>query len=110
MKVLLDECCPGPIKRAVNGFPIFTVDDAGVKGLSNGTLLSEIEGKFENLVTADKNFRYQQRLSDRQVAIIELPTNSWPKLKSLIPALEAAIKGAKPGEYIVISRHPPVRQ
>lgn len=108
MKVLLDECCPSPIKRAIKGFEIFTVEDAGVKGLSNGSLLSAIEGRFEILVTADKNLRYQQRLVNRQIAIIELPNNSWPNLKALMSALKATIARAKPGDYLIIPPYPAV--
>ncbi|MGZ8938730.1 MAG: DUF5615 family PIN-like protein [Limisphaerales bacterium] len=108
MKVLLDECCPAPIKKAIKGLEILTVEEAGLKGLANGTLLSAIEGKFAVLITADKNLRYQQNLTNRQVAIIELPTNSWLEIKALIPVLQATIARAQPGDYLIIPPHPTV--
>ena len=108
MKVLLDECCPSPIKRVIKLFTIFSVEDAGLKGLSNGKLISAIDGEFHILITADQNLRYQQNLAGRQIAIIELPFNSWPSLKPLMPILEAAIARARPGDYLIIPPHPSV--
>ena len=108
MKVLLDECSPAPIKRALKSIPIFTIEDAGMKGLDNGELVAAAEGKFDVIVTADKNLRYQQNLTSRKIAIIELPFNSWPRLKPLISILEATLVRVKPGEYLIIPPQPSV--
>lgn len=43
--------------------------------MKNGRLLAALEGVYDVLLTADKNLRYQQNLTGRQLAIIELPTN-----------------------------------
>jgi hypothetical protein len=108
MKVLLDECSPAPIKRAVQNSQVFTIEEAGLKGLSNGDLIAAAEGKYDVLITADKNLRYQQSLTTRAIAIIELPHNSWPRLKTLMPILEATISRAKPGDYLIIPPTPSV--
>jgi predicted nuclease of predicted toxin-antitoxin system len=39
MKLLLDECMPRRIRRDIAGHEVFTVEQAGLKGLRNGELL-----------------------------------------------------------------------
>jgi predicted nuclease of predicted toxin-antitoxin system len=63
MKVLLDECCPQPLRTALSGAEIFTVDMAKLKGLKNGELVKAAEASFDVLITADKSLRYQQNLA-----------------------------------------------
>jgi hypothetical protein len=50
-------------------------------------------------ITADKNLRYQQNVQSRRIAILELPTNRWPKLIQLRQEVEAVLLGIRPGEY-----------
>lgn len=108
MKVLLDECSPAPIKRTLKNLQIFTIEEAGLKGVENGALIAAAEDKFDVIITADKNLRYQQNLRNRKIAIIELPFNSWRRLKTLLPVLEATIARIKPGEYLIIPPQPTV--
>jgi hypothetical protein len=103
MKVLLDECCPRPLKNALSGGDIFTVEIAGLKGIKNGDLISAADGKFDVLITADKNLRYQQQLKNRKLAIIELPFNSWKRLRTMIAPIQNALNAIKSGEYVEIS-------
>jgi len=102
MRVLLDECCRKPLKNYLPGFEVFTVEQADFKGLKNGDLLSAAIGKFDVLITADKNLRYQQNLKGRTLAIIELPMNSWKRLKPLVPGILAALSRIKAGQYLVV--------
>lgn len=51
----------------------------------------------------DKNLRYQQNLADRKIAIIELPSNRWPVLKSLREEILQAVAAATPGSYLTIA-------
>jgi hypothetical protein len=102
MKVLLDECCPRPLRNSLSDVDVFTVEMTQLKGLKNGDLVNAVNGVFDVLVTADKNLRYQQNLAKRQIAIIELPFNSWKRLQPLIPALQQALTGIKPGDYMEI--------
>jgi hypothetical protein len=103
MKVLLDECCPKPSAAALDGFEVPTIEQAGLKGVVNGLLISSAEFDFDVLVTADKNLRYQQNLKRHRLAIVELPFNSWPRLRQLVPAIISSIERIRPGQYLIIS-------
>jgi hypothetical protein len=46
--------------------------------LDNGHLLAAAEAEFDALITTDQNLRYQQNLAGRRLAILVLPTTSWP--------------------------------
>jgi len=49
----------------------------GWAGIKNGELLRLAEGLFDVFVTADQNIRYQQNLSNRQIAILELSRTTY---------------------------------
>lgn len=55
---------------------------------------------FDAFVTTDKNLRYQQSLTGRTLAVLVLPTASWPKLREHLPAIVAAIDALQPGNYV----------
>jgi hypothetical protein len=74
MKILLDECVPRPLRKLLVGHETSTAQEAGFGGIENGELLRRAEGRFDLFITADKNLRYQQNLTGRKIAIIELPT------------------------------------
>jgi len=57
---------------------------------------------FEVFITADQNLRYQQNLTVRQIAIVELPTNWLPLMPSLVPAIQDALASITPGSYTKI--------
>lgn len=110
MKVLLDECSPAPLKKSLKQFEVFTIEEAGLKGFGNGDLIAAAEPRFEVLLTADKNLRYQQNLTGRRLAIVELPFNSWPRLKSLVRVIDATLFRVKPGDYLIIPAEPGLLQ
>ena len=83
MRIILDENVPFALRRMLTARQVTTVQQAGFRGLQNGALLAALEGEFDVLVTADKNLRYQQNLTGRTLAIVELPTNRWSLLRPL---------------------------
>ena len=103
MRIILDENLPKPLKRIFSGHTVTTVQEQGLSGTPNGALIARLEGAFEVFVTADKNLRYQQNLSGRRLAIVELPTNRLPLLRPLFPRISAAVESVAPGEYLQIS-------
>jgi hypothetical protein len=77
----------------------------GWRGISNGELLAAAEpAGFGVLIVADKNLRYQQNLSARRIAILELWTNHRPTLEKHFPELHAAVARIRPGEYLVLEK------
>ena len=103
MRVLLDENLPRPLIKQLRNHEYSTAQIQGWKAVENGELLGLIEQyKWDVFLTGDKNLRYQQNLSSRQVAIIELPTNRWPILRRMIEPIQKAIDSALPGAYIIV--------
>lgn len=102
MKLLLDECTPRILKRRLAGFEVSTVQDAGWTGIKNGELLRLAEGHFDVFITTDRNLRYQQNLTGRQLAVIELPTNQVPIVAELASAIKGALEKIAAGDFIEI--------
>jgi len=103
MKIILDENLPKPLKEIFPGHEVATVQEQGLSGTINGELLAHMEGMFDVFITADKNLRYQQNLSGRILAIIELPTNRLPLLRPMFSRIAAAVELIKPGKYVELS-------
>lgn len=57
------------------------------------------EASFEALITTDQNLRYQQNLTGRRLAILVLPTTSWPVIQSKLPDIAAAVDGLQAGDF-----------
>jgi hypothetical protein len=55
-------------------------------------------------VTTDKNLRYQQSLTGRQIAILVLWTTSWPELRGHASLIESATLGLHAGEFRELER------
>src|SRR5438874_1229514 len=107
MTIILDENLPFGLRRMLAPRPVTTVQLAGFAGTKNGPLLALLEGAFDIFLTGDKNLRYQQNLSGRRLAIIELPTNRWPLLRPLESRIVSAVDTCQPRDYIVIELPPP---
>ena len=68
--------------------------------LDNGELLTAAESEFDVLVTTDKNLRYQQKLAARHLAVLILPTTSWPQLQAQQGQIVAVINALRSGEVV----------
>jgi len=103
MRVLIDECLPGPLQASITGHELRTVQQMGWDGIKNGELLNLAGAQFDVFLTADKNLRYQQNLSGRNLAIVLLPTNHWPTLRQHIPEVQAALYTVSPAGFSVVA-------
>jgi predicted nuclease of predicted toxin-antitoxin system len=102
VRILFDENVPFPLQKFFPDDVVATVQQQGWSGMTNGELVQCADGNFDVLVLADKNLRYQQNLSQRQIAFVELPTNRWPLLVPLAPRIVAAVSAALPGGYTIL--------
>lgn len=107
-RVLLDHCVPRRVRQALAVCEVSTAYQQGWNELKNGALLEAAErAAFDVLVTADKNLRYQQRLTSRRIAVVELPTNTLPDLLPHFAAIADAVNRVQPGGYLELSFPPP---
>jgi predicted nuclease of predicted toxin-antitoxin system len=99
MRILFDQGTPVPLRRALASHSVSTAFEMGWSNLENGDLLRAAEGRFEVFVTTDKNLRYQQNLTGRQLAILVLPTTNWLEIQQYESAVATAVNSLQPGEY-----------
>jgi predicted nuclease of predicted toxin-antitoxin system len=99
MKILLDECVPWPMHRLLTGHECRTAQQQGWAGVKNGQLLQLAESEFNLFITSDQNLRYQQNLSGRSIAILELSTNKLHRIEAAAELIRAGIAALKPGEF-----------
>jgi hypothetical protein len=104
MKLLLDECVPVQVRNALPEHEIHSATDPQWRGLSNGELLHLAEQQeFNVIIVADKNMRYQQNLSGRNIAILELWTNHRPTLEQHFQYIKTAVEQMLPGQYLELT-------
>ena len=74
MKLLLDESVPRPLGTCVpERFEIYTVQQMGWTGRSNGELLRlAADDDFAALITADQGIEYQQNLQNLTIPVVVL--------------------------------------
>lgn len=106
MRILLDENIPVQLRNAFHRHVVASVNDAhvGWKNIKNGRLLAEMEGRFDLLITADKNIYAQQTLSDRPISILVLPTNTRKDVLLLSERITEVVDGMGVGEYAVLEK------
>ncbi len=91
---------PQPLRPLLTQFEISTAQEMGWGQVKNGDLLKRAEGIFDAFVTADQQLKYQQNLKGRQLAILVLSTNRWPKVKAKAPEIIKALQSLRPGDYM----------
>lgn len=98
MRILFDQGTPVPLKEHLPGHSVRTAYELGWSTLRNGELLARAEEQFDVLVTTDRNLRFQQNLAERKLAVVVLPTTSWPRLLTVAAGIAAFLVTVPPGE------------
>lgn len=96
MRILFDQGTPAPLRQSLTAHTVSTAYEMGWSALSNGDLIDAAEAQFDVFVTTDQNLKYQQNLTGRRLAILDLPYASWPKLQVNVPTIVAAIESMSP--------------
>jgi hypothetical protein len=76
-----------------------TAQQCGWGGIKNGDLLRLAEAEFQLFVTADQNIRYQQSLTGRRIAILELSCNDLRRIQAAAALLQSTVASLKPSEF-----------
>jgi hypothetical protein len=83
----------------------------GWASIENGALIRAAEeAGFLILITCDRNIRYKQNLTGRQIALIELTTSIWPVIRTALDLVLAAVESATPGSYATVAFPRPSRR
>ena len=104
VKVLLDACVPHRLRRGLTEFEIEIAQHAGLDQISDGELLTAIDGRYDVLVTRDRNITFQQKIAGRSIAVIVLRSldQSPAAFDALLPELRIAIGAALPGSVTLV--------
>jgi hypothetical protein len=71
--------------------------------LENGELLAACEKVgFDALITCDRNLGYQQNLTDRRLAIVEITANNWGLIEPHSGRVASALENLVAGSYLVV--------
>ena len=89
-----------PLRRLLKRHTVATAYEMGWTALDNRKLLAAAGPEFDAPVTTDKNLRYQQNISGRNLAILVLPTTNWPELRRHEAGIVAAIDPLRPGDLV----------
>ena len=97
MRVLFDQGTPVPLRRFLNSHTVTTVYEKGWSRTRNGDLLRLADQeRFEVFITTDQNLKYQQNPTDRKIAIVVLPTTSWPMIEKHTAKIAAVLDSIAP--------------
>jgi predicted nuclease of predicted toxin-antitoxin system len=113
MKLLLDECVPRKLKFAFieAGYECSTVAEAGFAGKENGELLNLASGRFEVLITVDRNIRHQQKVTGLKIGLIVIraTSNDVDDIRPHFADIIRALKSIEPGRVIEVGQISPSR-
>jgi hypothetical protein len=103
MRVLFDQGTPVPLRQFLASHTVTTVYEQGWSTTRNGDLLRLADQQmFEVFITTDQNLKYQQNLKELQIAIVVLPTTSWPVIQKHTAKIAAVLDSIAPGDIIEI--------
>ena len=100
MRVLLDENLPVGLAVELVGHDVATITGLGWSGSKNGELLRRAQGRFEVLLTMDRNLEHQQNISALELSLVLViaRSNRMDHLRPLVPAILQAIESVRFGE------------
>jgi predicted nuclease of predicted toxin-antitoxin system len=109
MKILIDECLPDELKENILAFGhgCQTTREAGFGSKQNGELLTVAEGRWDVLLTSDRNIKYQQNMTGRKISILILraKSNRMKDLLPLMPDCEKALLSIPVGRIVEVGPH-----
>ena len=103
MRVLFDQNMPIDLAAYLTAHEVSTARSMRWDRIRNGLLIKAGEDNgFEVFVTCDQEIKYQQNLTTRKIAIVEIRKNNWPSLEPIVQDIVAAVDNATPRSYKTI--------
>ena len=105
MRLLLDECVVRALKEDLAEHVVTTAVEAGITGLKNGDLLRAAAGKYDVLITVDRNLPHQQNIGLLQISVLIIEANgiTYDDLKPVTPQILETLKTIQPGQMKTVS-------
>jgi len=102
MRVLLDECVPRRLRADLHDHEVRTVQEEGWAGLKNGALLRAAAGRFDVLLTVDRNIPLQQNLQGLNIGVLAMVAqgNRLKDLRPLMAQVRQALPKVRAGEVL----------
>lgn len=89
--------------KLLSGHDCSTVQGRGWGGIKNGDLLQRAETEFDLFITSDQNIRYQQNLTGRCIAILELSTNDIGRIQTASTLIEDVLSKIGSSDFIQLT-------
>ena len=103
VRVLFDQGTPVGLRKHLGTHRIDTLAERGWGDKQNGEMLDLAEGgRYEILVTTDRNMQYQQHLAKRRIGIVVLVAARWPQVALHAPKIDKAITTVGHGNVIEV--------
>jgi aromatic ring-opening dioxygenase LigB subunit len=96
--------CSQWLRHELDGFETVTAQYARLDQISDSKLINVIEGRFDVLVTLDRNLVFEQKMAGRQISVIVLRVLSQTpaSFRAVLPSLQTAISNFQPGYVQVV--------
>jgi hypothetical protein len=96
-----DQGTPVPLGRFLAAHEVITAFERGWGTLQNGDRSRAAEAEcLAAIVTTDQTLRDQQHLPGRRLAILDLLTTDWRRLRQDADAVVQAVSALHPGDYV----------
>jgi hypothetical protein len=99
LRILFDHGVPAPLREHLPSHEIRTAFELGWSTLRNGELLARAEREFDALITTDRSLKNQQNLPAFKIAVLVLPTTSWPRLQGMVADILRALESLPQMKY-----------
>jgi hypothetical protein len=104
MRLLFDQGTPVPLRSVLSSHTVMTVYEKGWSHASNGDLIRLADQEmFEVFLTTDQNLKHQQNLTGARIAIMVLPTTSWPVIQKHTAKIAAILDSISPGDFVEVN-------
>jgi hypothetical protein len=100
VRILFDQTIPAPLRDFLPGHNVATAYELGWSTLTNSELLARAEKEFDALIATDRSLAREQNRAALRLAILVLPTTSWPRIERNTARIAMAIAPLRASQYV----------